>query len=594
MWFCASPGPLPVSADGVVALEPQVQLSDARYCVPAGSGTARIRGHPASGRGSRVTDTLLPNGHGRSWAALIVPLALAMLLGILWLANFNPIARYTPGIDSGVYLYIGQQMLKGAAPYRDVFDNKGPLLYLINALGLVLGRGSFWGVYLLEYCLLAGTTIVTWLLLKARVGMLVATAVSVFFILEVAHIALGNHEEEYAVVLQSFALLLLARKPTLEPRRWCWFIAGMLAGGAFFLKPTTVGFWIALAIAVGVVCLTSGEWRHWSGRVLVGVAGAAVASAAVLAYLAAAGALGAFAEDFLGFNTVYVGDHGLADRLASIRYGASSVGYLVAAVAIVAWLLTLRRVLRLDTHGGGGDGLALIAVVWLPIEVALSATSGYSWRQYYFPWLLPTALLLAFSVLELRSLPRRTSLGERLPLPSAAAATLVILALASVMPPSATALHGLGGTLVHYRLYHSRPSQTEQLAAFIRAHTSPDDYVLVWGSHYAMVNMLAERRSPTRYVMQMALDNQGWAERGVPEFLGDLKAHPPALILDSSPSYYPGSAPPIAAGTNHWGSSPHRVSAAWASVYAYLHENYRSQGRLNFAPWWPVYTPRRK
>jgi len=127
------------------------------------------------------------------------------------------------------------------------------------------------------------------------------------------------------------------------------------------------------------------------------------------------------------------------------------------------------------------------------------------------------------------------------------------------------------------------------LAAFIRAHTSPDDNVLVWGSQYATVNMLPGRRSPTCYVMQMALFNQGWAERGGPEFLGNLMAHPPALILDSSPTLYPGSGPPIAATTNPWGSSPHGVSAAWASVYAYLHENYRSQGRVDFAPWWPVY-----
>jgi len=585
----------PVIADGVATREPGVQLSDARYCVPDGSGTSRICVHRASEEGSRVTRTLLPSNHGRSRvAALLLPLALAMLLGIFWLAIFNPITRYTPGIDSGVYLYIGQQILKGAAPYRDVFDNKGPLLYLINALGLVLGRGSYWGVYVLEYCLLAGTTIVTWFLLKARVGVLVATAVTVFFVLEVAHIATGNHEEEYAVVLQSFALLLLASRPMLEPRRWSWFIAGMLAGGAFFLKPTTVGLWIAVVITVAAVCLTSGEWRRWGSRVLVGIGGAAAASAAVLVYLAAMGTLQAFAEDFLGFNIVYVGGHGLADRLASIRYGAGIIGYLATAMAIVAWLLTLRRVRRTNTLNGGADVLALIAVVWLPVEVALSATSGFSWRQYYFPWLLPTTLLLAFAVVELRSLPRRASPGKRLSLPSAAAAAIVVLALAGLLPPSATALRDLGGSLLHYRVYHSRPSQTEQLAAFIQAHTSPDDYVLVWGSHYAMVNMLARRRSPTRYVMQMVLYGQGWAERGVPELLADLKAHPPALILDSSPTRYPGSAPPLAATTNPWGSSPHAVSAAWASVYAYLQEHYRREGRVDFAPWWPVYVPRRQ
>ena len=107
-------------------------------------------------------------------AGVLIPSGLALLLGVFWFAHHNPIMGFTPGTDDSVYLYIGQQMLKGAAPYRDVFDNKGPLLYSLNALGLVLGAGSFWGVYVLEYCLLAVSTVLTYLLLKVRIGWLVA------------------------------------------------------------------------------------------------------------------------------------------------------------------------------------------------------------------------------------------------------------------------------------------------------------------------------------------------------------------------------------------------------------------------------------
>ena len=524
-------------------------------------------------------------------AAVLVPSFLVILFGVFWFAAFNPILRYTPGIDSGVYLYIGQQILKGAAPYRDVFDNKGPLLYLINVAGLVLGRGSFWGVYVLEYFLLASSTVVTWFLVKTRAGVLTATAVTLFFLLEAAHIALGNHEEEYGVVLQSFTLMLLARKPMLEPRRWCWFAAGALAGGALFLKPTTLGLWVALVIVIGVVSHATGRWRRWVGRLLIGLGGAVSVSAALLGYLAGVGAIGAFVEDYLVFNRVYVSGHGFADRLASIGQGASTVGYLVAGLAIVGWLLTLRRVRRTSRSPGGVDVLAAIAVAWLPVEVALSATSGFSWRQYYFPWLLPMTLLLGFAVLELRSLPAPASHAGRIALRWAPGAVLAVV-LVSQMPSSATVLHGLGGSLVNYREYHSARSQTEQVADFIRARTSPGDYVLIWGSHYADLNMLSGRRSPTRYAMQMTLYGQGWAPTGVPQFLADLKAHPPALILDSSPTRYSGSAPPMD-GANPWSSSSPAVASAWAKVYAYLHENYRRQGSLDFAPWWPAYVRRK-
>ena len=47
-----------------------------------------------------------------------------------------------PAEDSSVFLYIGKRMLEGKLPYRDLFDHKGPILYLIEVLGLRLSPHS--------------------------------------------------------------------------------------------------------------------------------------------------------------------------------------------------------------------------------------------------------------------------------------------------------------------------------------------------------------------------------------------------------------------------------------------------------------------
>src|SRR6478672_4582372 len=44
--------------------------------------------------------------------------------------------------DSGLFLHVGQRLLHGDVLYRDISDNKPPLVYWLNALGLLLGRGS--------------------------------------------------------------------------------------------------------------------------------------------------------------------------------------------------------------------------------------------------------------------------------------------------------------------------------------------------------------------------------------------------------------------------------------------------------------------
>ena len=522
-------------------------------------------------------------------------LGLPALLAALWFGRFNPINGYAPSTDSGVYLYIGQQLLRGVVPYRDIFDNKGPLLYAVNALGLLLADGSFWGVYVLEYSLMALTTILTFLILRVRVGWQVAGVVTLFFVLAAAHIAVGNHEEEYAVVLQAVALFLLARKPALETRAWPWFLAGMLGAGAFFLKPTGLGLWIALVVTLLLLCRKTGMWRDAGRQLLVGLAGATTTIVTVLFYLAASGALAAFAADFLTFNLIYVGGHSVAARLHSAVYGAESVGLVVTAAVLLAYALTLRGVLRPRTKDRSVDDLALLAVVWLPVEVALAMTSGNEWLQYYFPWLLPATLLLGLAIRDRGGVwtgatARARRWAARVPV------LLLLFALGALLVPTTTVLHALAGSLVHYTAYISVKSDDQRLADYVASRTEPNDYVLVWGDN-ATINMLAKRRSPTRYVLQLPLYFDAYAPRGVPELLTDLKTHPPVMILDTSvPPFHsptdPWAAAPIDSPTNPWASSPAPVATAWASVFAYLRQHYRSAGRVDFPPGYRVYVPR--
>ncbi|MBV9441951.1 MAG: hypothetical protein JO217_04590 [Acidobacteriaceae bacterium] len=56
--------------------------------------------------------------------------------------------------DSGLFLHIGQRLTHGDVLYRDIADNKPPLIYWLNEFGLLLGHGSPGGVFLL--CLAAG------------------------------------------------------------------------------------------------------------------------------------------------------------------------------------------------------------------------------------------------------------------------------------------------------------------------------------------------------------------------------------------------------------------------------------------------------
>jgi hypothetical protein len=72
-----------------------------------------------------------------------------------------------------------------------------------------------------------------------------------------------------------------------------------------------------------------------------------------------------------------------------------------------------------------------------------------------------------------------------------------------------------------------------QAAAYLREHTSPLETVLIWGAE-PLVNFLAERRSPTKYIFSYMLSDNGsdpHLEVRRQEFLDQLRRSPPTYIV---------------------------------------------------------------
>jgi hypothetical protein len=60
----------------------------------------------------------------------------------------NPFGLKNIDLDTSVFLTIAQGITRGQVPFKDFYDNKGPLLYLMSAPGFALGR--FTGVWITE------------------------------------------------------------------------------------------------------------------------------------------------------------------------------------------------------------------------------------------------------------------------------------------------------------------------------------------------------------------------------------------------------------------------------------------------------------
>ena len=82
--------------------------------------------------------TLVSNNYGRwlLWGIIAIVFSLGMPL--------SPISLQCPTIDSAIFLTCAKWMQDGLVMYRDMFDHKGPMIYLFDMLGLNFGLTGVW------------------------------------------------------------------------------------------------------------------------------------------------------------------------------------------------------------------------------------------------------------------------------------------------------------------------------------------------------------------------------------------------------------------------------------------------------------------
>ena len=299
-------------------------------------------------------------------------------LVLLIATSSSPLYATNFWTDTNIYFTIGRGMHHGLVPYRDLFDHKGPLLYLIYALGALISEKSFLGVFCLQVLSLCATLYLTYRTVQEMAGADAVLSIPLMAAASVITTAYnqGGSAEEFclpALVL----LLFLSVREMIRGESSGDVLFGAAAGWIFWIKYTVIGF----AAGAGVCLLLARARRQGLRSMGRGIADMALGflliSLLPVVYLWANHSLRLGMEVYFVQNlTGYSGEamtltgH-LYNALAYLRtQGAINPGILVlAALGIV---LCLVRAVICRTRGWlfqallmpAGAGLLLLTVYW--------------------------------------------------------------------------------------------------------------------------------------------------------------------------------------------------------------------------------------
>ena len=242
--------------------------------------------------------------------ALAACAALAALM-LLFASQCSPLYPLNIWGDANCLLTVGRVMKSGGVLYRDIYEQKGPLLYLIHALAACISDTSFWGVYLLEIPALTAALYAAYRLLRLRAGACFSLgAAAVWGALTVTGGAFmrGDSAEEFCLPLLTAALALAyaeygRRAKPMRAKRL--LVCGVLAGCVAAIKYTLLGAMVGLCVVEGVLALKEGGVKRAAQSAGVFLAGMAVPILPWALYFAANGALSDAYTAYL-YNNIFL------------------------------------------------------------------------------------------------------------------------------------------------------------------------------------------------------------------------------------------------------------------------------------------------
>ncbi len=160
--------------------------------------------------------------------------------------------------DANSYFTVGKCMYRGFVPYRDLFDQKGILLYFIYSIASLISATTFRGVYVMEivaafFALLAIFNIFR-LFIKNEISAYILTPISGAVIYSSWNFYWGGSAEEFLFPFMMWGLYLSVRYFRLkypEPMDYkTVLVGGILAGCVFHIKFNSLGLFFAWMMMV--------------------------------------------------------------------------------------------------------------------------------------------------------------------------------------------------------------------------------------------------------------------------------------------------------------------------------------------------------
>ena len=345
------------------------------------------------------------------WYSILAFCLVLSFLYLLFCSKSSPLYPFNDWVDANAFFTMGKGMMHGLVPYRDLFEQKGPLLYFVYGLASLISYRTFIGGFILEAIAFTFFLFFSFKSLSLFVNRKLAALtlpILAILILNLKAFTHGGSAEELCLPLLAISLYHLLRYlktndiTAAAPSVFFW--NGLIAGCILWVKFSMLGFWLGWILAFFINLIS----QKRAGQAVKGVAaflgGMLAATIPWIIYFGVNHAILDWINTYFVINlTSYSKELSLVERLSGIA------GYLFAIFAIdpifglILWLgmvsfLIFKKFINKICNRIAlfGSFLLLSAGIFL---------GGIGWVYYYLILtpLVVTGLIIAIDAVKLKA-----------------------------------------------------------------------------------------------------------------------------------------------------------------------------------------------
>ena len=235
----------------------------------------------------------------------ILIFVIVTILALLGLSS-SPLNKGVIQNDSAVFQIMGRGILNGQVMYKDLFDHKGPVMYVINAIAYLINPQI--GLFIIETLFISIGAVFIFKTSKMLVNKRVSVIMSlVYVMLMFISISGGNFTEEYAMTFTSIALYCIMKiiyKNEYE-NKILWGIIGATFALNFFIKPTYIAIWIAFGIIQFIYSIKEKKIKELIKYIFYMIIGIMIVTLPIIIYLVLNDDIHYFIDAFFILNMKY-------------------------------------------------------------------------------------------------------------------------------------------------------------------------------------------------------------------------------------------------------------------------------------------------